>query len=94
MTGLDGSGAQVLEEIVRGYRDRGVRVFFSRGPAEGTPIWNLFERSGILAECGGRDHFVASVTEALRLTEVEEGGEAGYADMPGEEDGHSLRLSG
>ncbi|KAA8570945.1 hypothetical protein EYC84_000325 [Monilinia fructicola] len=29
VTGLDGSGTQVLEEIVRGYRNRGVRVFFS-----------------------------------------------------------------
>lgn len=71
VTGLDGSGTQVLEEIVRGYRNRGVRVFFSRGPQEGTHIWKLLERSGILETCGGRAHFVKDVGEALRLTEVE-----------------------
>ncbi|CAG8949219.1 hypothetical protein HYFRA_00004843 [Hymenoscyphus fraxineus] len=75
VTGLDGSGTQVLEEIVRGYRDRGVRVFFSRGPNEGSPIYELFERSGILEIAGGKSHFVASVDQALRLTEVEEGDE-------------------
>src|SRR3954470_1821256 len=32
VTSLDGSGAQVLEEIVRDYRNRGVRIFFSRIP--------------------------------------------------------------
>jgi MFS superfamily sulfate permease-like transporter len=72
VTGLDGSGAQVLEEIVRNYRERGVRVFFSRGPLPGTPIWELFRRSGILEECGGESHFVGDVQDALRLTEVEE----------------------
>ncbi|TGO48077.1 hypothetical protein BCON_0252g00050 [Botryotinia convoluta] len=71
VTGLDGSGTQVLEEIVRGYRNRGVRVFFSRGPQEGTHIWRLLERSGILESCGGREHFVKDVEEALRLTETE-----------------------
>ncbi|KAF5872361.1 putative sulfate transporter protein [Botrytis fragariae] len=71
VTGLDGSGTQVLEEIVRGYRNRGVRIFFSRGPQEGTHIWRLLERSGILETCGGREHFVKDVEEALRLTETE-----------------------
>lgn len=71
VTGLDGSGTQVLEEIVRGYRNRGVRVFFSRGPQEGTHIWRLLERSGILETCGGKEHFVKDVEEALRLTETE-----------------------
>jgi MFS superfamily sulfate permease-like transporter len=74
VTGLDGSGTQVLEEIVSNYRDRGVRVFFSRGPAEGTPIWNLFVRSGIMEKVGGRSHFVGDVQEALHLTEMEEVG--------------------
>ncbi|TVY68899.1 putative sulfate transporter [Lachnellula suecica] len=86
VTGLDGSGTQVLEEIVRNYRDRGVRVFFSRGPADGSPIFELFRRSGILEICGGKDHFVADVGEALRLTEVEEGGD-GYENMAGDEGG-------
>ncbi|CZT11218.1 related to sulphate transporter proteins [Rhynchosporium agropyri] len=83
VTGLDGSGTQVLEEIVRKYRDRGVRVFFTRGPAEGTPIYELFRRSGILEICGGKDHFVADVGEALRLTELEIG-EYGYIPFAGE----------
>ncbi|TVY33897.1 putative sulfate transporter [Lachnellula subtilissima] len=86
VTGLDGSGTQVLEEIVRGYRDRGVRVFFSRGPADGTPIFELFRRSGILEICGGKDHFVADVGEALRLTE-DEGDESGYENLAGDEGG-------
>jgi MFS superfamily sulfate permease-like transporter len=84
VTGLDGSGTQVLEEIVRGYRDRGVRVFFSRGPSEGSPIYELFRRSGILEICGGESHFVSDVGEALRLTEVEEGEEIGYENLAGD----------
>jgi MFS superfamily sulfate permease-like transporter len=87
VTGLDGSGTQVLEEIVRKYRDRGVRVFFTRGPAEGTPIYELFRRSGILEICGGKEHFVADVGEALRLTEIEEVGEYEYANFAGDEGG-------
>jgi MFS superfamily sulfate permease-like transporter len=87
VTGLDGSGTQVLEEIVRGYRDRGVRVFFSRGPMEGTPIYELFERSGILEICGGKDHFVADVGEALRLTEVDVGDDIAYTNAAGDEGG-------
>jgi MFS superfamily sulfate permease-like transporter len=80
VTGLDGSGTQVLEEIVSGYRDRNVRVFFSRGPAVGTPIYELFERSGILEKCGGPRHFVSDVGEALRLTEMSDP-DHGYAHM-------------
>ncbi|KAG0652716.1 sulfate transporter [Hyphodiscus hymeniophilus] len=87
VTGLDGSGTQVLEEIVRGYRDRGVRVFFSRGPALDSPIYQLFIRSGIMETCGGESHFVADVGEAIRLTEVEEGDDIGYANMAGDEGG-------
>lgn len=77
VTGLDGSGTQVLEEIVRGYRDRGVRVFFTRGPEEDSPIYRLFERSGILETVGGRSHFVADIREALRMTEMEDGSDVG-----------------
>jgi MFS superfamily sulfate permease-like transporter len=87
VTGLDGSGTQVLEEIVRGYRDRGVRVFFTRGPSKESPIYELFRRSGILNTAGGPTHFVADVGEALRLTEVEEGSEFGYEDMAADEGG-------
>jgi MFS superfamily sulfate permease-like transporter len=70
VTELDGSGAQVLEEIVRGYRDRGVRVFFSRCPQDGH-VYELMQRSGILDIVGGPSHFVDDVGEALRLTEIE-----------------------
>lgn len=85
VTGLDGSGTQVLEEIVRGYRDRGVRVFFSRCPPVGSSVYELFERSGILDIVGGPDHFVSSVGEALRLTEVADGSE--YVNGAGDEGG-------
>lgn len=70
VTELDGSGTQVLEEIVRGYRDRGVRVFFSRCPPDG-PVHELMKRSGILDIVGGPAHFVDDVGEALHLTEIE-----------------------
>lgn len=73
VTSMDGSGTQVLEEIVRNYRERGVRVFFSRGPSRRNhPVWRLMERSGIVALCGGESHFVMDVEEALRWTEYEE----------------------
>lgn len=75
VTELDGSGTQVLEEIVRGYRDRGVRVFFSRCPPEGTPVYELMRRSGILDIVGGPAHFVDDVGEALHLTETGHNGE-------------------
>lgn len=88
VTGLDGSGTQVLEEIVRNYRERGVRVFFSRGPATGSPIWNLFQRSGIIDCVGGPSHFLRDVGEALRMTDLEElGEESAYGNMAGDEGG-------
>lgn len=87
VTGLDGSGTQVLEEIVSGYRERGVRVFFSRAPPPGSDIWELFERSGILDVCGGPGHFVADVGEALRLTEMENAPDGGYENLAGDEGG-------
>ncbi|KAL8834125.1 MAG: hypothetical protein Q9170_003899 [Blastenia crenularia] len=75
VTGLDGSGTQVLCEIVDGYVARGVRVFFCRCPREGSKVWGLFERSGIVERCGGRGHFLGSVEEALRMAEREGEGE-------------------
>lgn len=71
VTSLDGSGTQVLEEIVQNYRTRGVRVFFSRAPSKTHKVWKLLERSGIVELVGGETHFVRDVKEALRLTEVE-----------------------
>lgn len=73
VTSLDGSGTQVLVEIVRNYHDRGVRVFFSRGPARRDhPVWRLMYSSGIVDLAGGESHFVNDVEEALRLTEYED----------------------
>lgn len=86
VTGLDGSGTQVLAEIVSGYRERDVNVYFTRGPEEGTPIWKLFQSSGILAECGGPSHFVADVQQALQMTEVESDA-IEYANEAGDEGG-------
>ncbi|KAF2010290.1 hypothetical protein BU24DRAFT_399511 [Aaosphaeria arxii CBS 175.79] len=71
VTSLDGAGAQVLSEIVAGYVARGVKVFFCRVPNERSPVYKLFETSGIVEMCGGRRHFVHSVEEALRMTELE-----------------------
>lgn len=75
VTSLDGSGTMVLEEIVRAYRERGVRVFFSRCPPRDSQVWGLMERSGIVELVGGEGHFVADVQDALKMTEVVEGGE-------------------
>ncbi|PHH82166.1 hypothetical protein CDD82_6788 [Ophiocordyceps australis] len=83
VTSMDGSGTQVLEEIVRSYRQRGVRVFFSRGPTRRNhPVWHLMERSGIVDMCGGESHFVMDVEEALRWTEYEESICAGSTSAP------------
>ena len=71
VTSIDGSGAQVLAEMVMGYRDRDVRVFFCRVPPEHSSVFRSFIRSGIVDRCGGTRHFVASVDEALRMSEVD-----------------------
>ncbi|KAL7954696.1 sulfate transporter family domain-containing protein [Trichoderma compactum] len=72
VTSMDGSGTQVLEEIVREYRERGVRVFFARAPHHRDhPVWQLMDKSGIVDLCGER-HFVNDVDAALRLTEYED----------------------
>lgn len=79
VTSLDGSGTMVLEEIVRTYRERGVRVFFSRCPNRGkanSKVWRLMVRSGIVDLVGGEGQFVDDVQDALKMTEVEDGGEA------------------
>lgn len=75
VTSLDGSGTMVLEEIVRAYRERGVRVYFSRCPSKDTAVWRLMERSGIVELVGGEEQFVDDVQEALKMTEVEDGAE-------------------
>jgi MFS superfamily sulfate permease-like transporter len=74
VTSLDGSGTQVLEEIVKDYRQRGVRTFFSRVPKRDSEVWRLLELSGIVELAGGERHFVNDIKEALRMAE-EGGGE-------------------
>ncbi|KAI1809244.1 sulfate transporter 4.1 [Poronia punctata] len=70
VTSMDGSGTQVLEEIVRKYRARGVRVFFSRAPSRDNSVWKLLERSGIVALVGGEHLFVDDIKDALRMAET------------------------
>ena len=82
VTSMDGSGTQVLEEIVRSYRERGVRVFFSRGPDKTHEVWQLMLLSGIVDLIGGDAHYVDDVEEALTMTEVEEGSELGVRESP------------
>ncbi|KAI1349502.1 sulfate transporter family-domain-containing protein [Xylaria sp. FL0043] len=69
VTSMDGSGTQVLEEIVRTYRQEGVRVFFSRAPGHDHKVWKLLERSGIVALVGGEHQFVDDIRDALRMAE-------------------------
>jgi len=73
VTSLDGAGVQVLKDILQGYRDRHSRVFFCRvaGGSSGV-VWRLLRSSGIVELVGGDGHFVGSVREALRLSEVED----------------------
>ncbi|KAK5633690.1 hypothetical protein RRF57_009404 [Xylaria bambusicola] len=69
VTSMDGSGTQVLEEIVRKYRQQGVRVFFSRAPNRNHKVWKLLEWSGIVALVGGEHLFVDDIRDALRMAE-------------------------
>jgi MFS superfamily sulfate permease-like transporter len=71
VTGIDGSGTQVMTEIVEEYVQRGVRVIFARLPQRRSKVFRSFERSGIVEMCGGTRNFVGSVEEALRLSEIE-----------------------
>lgn len=86
VTSIDGSGTQVLTEIVDGYINNGERVFFCRVPKENSPVYRMFEKSGIVGRCGGPRHFVKSVDEALRMTEIESVTEF-YRDHPEQEGG-------
>lgn len=81
VTSIDGSGTQVLAEIVDGYISRGERVFFCRIPKENSQVYRMFVKSGIMERCGGPSHFLKSVDEALRMTELETIGEF-YRDHP------------
>ncbi|KKK24731.1 hypothetical protein AOCH_004215 [Aspergillus ochraceoroseus] len=69
VTSIDGSGTQVLYEIVERYAQVGTRVFFCRLPNR--DVFHMFERSGIVEQCGGISHFVGHVDEALKFIESE-----------------------
>ncbi|EPS36314.1 hypothetical protein H072_10196 [Dactylellina haptotyla CBS 200.50] len=69
MTSVDGSGAQVLKEIVEGYLERDVRVFFARGPRRGGEVWKTMERGGIVGLVGEEKGFYEHVADALREME-------------------------
>lgn len=71
VTGLDPAAAQVLLEIVEGYRDRGVRLYFCRVISRSSEVWRLMKVSGIVETCGGEVRFVDSVQEALDQAEAE-----------------------
>lgn len=72
VTSIDGSGTQVLAEIVKGYVGKGVRVIFCRLHHRRSQVYKRFEQSGIVEMCGGTRHFVSSVDEALKISEVED----------------------
>ncbi|EFQ97649.1 Lpz3p [Nannizzia gypsea CBS 118893] len=71
VTSIDGSGVQVLSEIVEEYVSHGVRVFFCRIPLPGSEVFKMMENSGIIDTCGGISHFVPTVENALQLAETE-----------------------
>ena len=83
VTSIDGSGTQVLTEIVDSYISRGERVFFCRVPKENSQVYRMFVKSGIMERCGGRGHLLKSVDEALRMTEIETVGDF-FRDHPEE----------
>lgn len=72
VTSIDGSGTQVLFEIVEDYVQRGARVIFCRLPKRRSKVFEAFIRSGIVELCGGERHFVGNVEEALKLSEIED----------------------
>jgi high affinity sulfate transporter 1 len=72
VTSIDGSGTQVLTEIVEEYVQRGVRIFFCRLPQKRSQVFQSFERAGIVELCGGTRNFVGSVDDALKLSEIED----------------------
>ena len=72
VTSIDGSGTQVLYEIVKDYKKRGARVIFCRLPRRRSKVFDAFCRSGIVDLCGGQAAFTSSVEEALKLIDMED----------------------
>ena len=89
VTSLDPAAAQVLQEIVQDYMERGTRVFFCRVPGRNTEVWRLMCVSGIVELCGGEHNFFRSVEEALQATERESTLQFFDEDL---EDGRSARF--
>lgn len=78
VTSIDGSGVQVLAEIVEEHLERNTRVFFCRIPSQRSQTWHQLVVSGIVERCGGERNFTQGVKEALDLAEKNEG----YRDDP------------
>ncbi|KAF3905105.1 Prestin [Orbilia brochopaga] len=74
MTSIDGSGTQVLYEIVESYCERGVRVYFARGPMKDGDVWQKMDNSGIVDMVGGEKGFFEHVADALKEMEGEQEG--------------------
>jgi MFS superfamily sulfate permease-like transporter len=67
---IDGSGAQVMMEMVSAYVQRGVGVWFARiSGGENGEVRNVMERAGIIECCGGSGRVVESVEVALKREE-------------------------
>ncbi|KAF8532838.1 sulfate transporter family-domain-containing protein [Trichophaea hybrida] len=70
---LDGSGAQVVKEMVEKYVDRGVGVWFARVPGGETgAIRERFDRAGIVDLCGGPEKIMETVEDAVRREDASE----------------------
>ncbi|KAI5809265.1 sulfate transporter family-domain-containing protein [Pyronema omphalodes] len=67
---IDGSGAQVMKEMVEGYRNRGVAVWFARMSTTGG-VRKRFEMAGIV-DLVKQDHVVESVDEAVKREDAGE----------------------
>ncbi|KEQ97776.1 hypothetical protein AUEXF2481DRAFT_63339 [Aureobasidium subglaciale EXF-2481] len=89
VTSLDPAAAQVLLEIVTGYRERGTKVFFCRVPSRRSQVWKLMVVSGIVEVCGGEGHFTRGVEQALELSEQQERAESLREDSGSVEDGRA-----
>ncbi|ODQ64788.1 hypothetical protein NADFUDRAFT_52411 [Nadsonia fulvescens var. elongata DSM 6958] len=72
MTDIDTSAAQILLEIVSGYKNRGIKIYFTRVP-EADRILELFKKSGIeeLVRASESRCYFDSIDEVLQLIDEE-----------------------
>ncbi|ORY86953.1 sulfate transporter family-domain-containing protein [Protomyces lactucae-debilis] len=68
MSGLDAAAAQILAEIVDGYIERGIAVYFARLNRRQAMTWALIKTSGIYDRVGGERCFVKSIHEIMEGT--------------------------